>query len=58
VTWPQIVILVGLCITMALTVWSHARNPKMSSGVATAYILTTAAFQALYAWVLHCGGFW
>lgn len=56
--WPQYVMLVSYGLAIILNLVSQARDTSKTSTQVTVHVMGYAATVAVYAWVLHCGGFW
>lgn len=56
--WPQIVVIVILAYGFFIEAFNKFNDLNYSSGRVTSYIFALLVVDALFAYVLHCGGFW
>lgn len=57
-SWPQVIVIVLMSIGCINKFVEWTKDSSRSSGQVTVMIMLSLVFYAMYAWVLHEGGFW
>ena len=56
--WYHVYVLLLVTINFVFAIVKWARDPENSSTTITIMVMLMIAFNALYAYALHAGGFW